>query len=613
MAYLERVDSPADLKRLARADYPALAAEIRARCIAVAARQGGHLASTLGAVELNLALHALLESPRDKLVWDMGYQAYAHKLVTGRRDTFDLLRKRGGLMGFCNKYESEHDHFTTGHAGTAGSLALGLAQARDARGESHRVVAVIGDASIATGLAMEALNHIGHLQADVCVVLNDNGESIATSCGGLTRHLNVLASQNGHAPAVRPMFEALGFKVRGPIDGNDFDALFAALPEVLHEPGPWLLHVRTVKGLGYAPAERDPEQFHRTPAFEVASGAPTERAAPGAERTFSEAFTDALVRRATDDRRVVAITAAMRAGTGLREFQDRFPDRFYDVGIAEPHAVSFAAGLATGGMRPVVAIYSTFFQRAVDQVTHDVALQQLPVVFALDRAGLVGTDGPTHHGVFDLAYLRAIPGISILAPKDAAELALMLDAALDHDGGPVALRWARDRSPAPRPETAECPPIEWGRAEVLRTGDDLTIAALGSMVAPALTAADLLAREGVRATVVNARFVKPLDGQCVADHARRTRRLLTVEETQVAAGFGSAVLEALASQDVAGVPVRCLGVPDQFIETAERTEQLAMVGLTPADLARRAQAFLRDEPDPVCEVVTAYANGRRLT
>ncbi len=618
MSLLESINNPADLKRIERSEFPALAAEIRDRIIGVAARQGGHLASSLGAVELNIALHAVLDSPIDKLVWDMGYQAYAHKLITGRRDSFDQLRKRGGLMGFCNKFESEHDHFTTGHAGTACSSALGLAIARDRAGAAHRVVAVIGDASIASGLSMEALNHIGHLKPNICIILNDNGESIAESLGGLTAHLNVLTSQNGDGHAVGPIFAGLGFNYRGPIDGHDFDALLEALPAAFASDGPTLLHVRTVKGSGYEPAKREPERFHRTPAFEVDSGTPSAPPPPpGAQASFSQAFSDALCERAAADPRVVAITAAMRAGTGLKQFQQQFGDRMYDVGIAEQHAVTMAAGLATGGLRPVVAIYSTFFQRALDQVTHDVALQKLPVFFVLDRAGLVGTDGPTHHGLFDLAFLRAIPGVSLMAPKDNAEVAAMLNAAFEHNDveatqGPIFMRLPRDRGPAPRDETAECPPIAWGKGEVLRTGDDLTIAALGSLVAPALEAADVLATQGVSCTVINARFVKPLDGQLIADHAARTRRLITIEESQTAAGFGSAVLEALAARDVRDVPVRCFGVPDQFIETAERDEQLSMVGLTPTDIVKRAQAFLRDEPDPVCEIVAAYAQGRTL-
>ncbi|MHC5020787.1 MAG: transketolase C-terminal domain-containing protein, partial [Planctomycetota bacterium] len=420
---------------------------------------------------------------------------------------------------------------------------------------------------------------------------------------------------------VGPIFTGLGFNYYGPIDGHDFEAMLHELPEVFARRGPTLVHVRTVKGSGYDPAKAEPERFHRTPAFDLATGkASAPPPPPGTQASFSQAFADALCEQAAADDRVVAITAAMRAGTGLKQFQEQFGDRMYDVGIAEQHAVTMAAGLATGGLRPVVAIYSTFFQRALDQVTHDVALQQLPVFFVLDRAGLVGTDGPTHHGLFDLAYLRAIPGVSLMAPKDNAEVAAMVHAAFAHNEiegaqGPIFMRLPRDRGPAPREETAECPPIEWGKAEVLRSGDDVTLAAIGSLVVPALEAADALEAAGVSCTVINGRFVKPIDGQCIADHAARTRRVVTIEESQTAAGFGSAVLEALADRDVRGVAVRRLGVPDQFIETAERDEQLAMVGLTPADIVKRTQAFLRDEPDPVCEIVAAYAqdSSRRLT
>ncbi len=596
---LDRVNGPADLKALPADQLDRLAQEIRDEIVRVVGQNGGHLASNLGVVELTIALHRAFDAPRDKIVWDTGNQAYTHKLLTGRREGFPTLRQLGGLSGFARKEESAYDLFSFGHAGTGISAALGLAEARDRQGETHKVIVVIGDGALTAGLAFEGLNNAGGLKKDLIVVLNDNEMSISRNVGAISAYLNRIItgqlytrvrSETGHLLGAIPrigksvlrvakkaeesvkglltpglLFEELGFQYVGPIDGHRLDHLLPTLKNLKRLRGPILLHVITKKGKGYRPAEEDPIGLHSPGPPAKVEKARTTPAVP----TYTTVFVETLIRLARADRRLVAITAAMAEGTGLVRFAKAFPDRCYDVGIAEPHAVTFAAGLATNGLRPVVAIYSTFLQRAYDQIAHDVCLQRLPVVFCLDRAGLVGEDGPTHHGIFDLAYLRHLPGLVVMAPRDENELQQMLITALAHDDGPVAIRYPRGQGvgvplePDPRP-------LPLGKAELLDEGDDLVLLALGSMVHPAREAAKRLRADGVAAAVVNARFVKPLDHETILAQARRVGRLITVEEHALAGGFGSAVLELLETAGLygigRGVEVTRLGLPDQFIE-----------------------------------------------
>ncbi|MGQ9523933.1 MAG: 1-deoxy-D-xylulose-5-phosphate synthase [Armatimonadota bacterium] len=609
MDLLNSINSPADLKALSIEELERLAAQIRAELVSVLARNGGHLASNLGVVELTVALHSVFNSPRDKIIWDVGHQSYVHKLLTGRRSGFHTIRQLGGLSGYCRREESPHDPFGAGHGSTSISAALGFAVARDALGGTERIVAVIGDGALTGGMAFEALNAAGHLKTDVLVVLNDNEMSIAKNVGGLASYLSRLrtdphylkARQDFEALArslpmgrsivdvverlkasvkhlVLPgmLFEELGFTYLGPVDGHSIPALRRALEEADRLRGPVLLHVHTVKGKGYPPAEKDAVRFHGCPPFDVDSG--DAMVDSGGPITYTQAFAKALVRLASQDERIVAVTAAMPEGTGLSEFGRRFPKRLFDVGMAEEHAVTFAAGMAAAGLRPVVAIYSTFLQRSYDQILHDVALQNLPVTFCLDRAGLVGDDGPTHHGAFDLSYLRTIPGIVVMAPADENELGAMLKTALAHPG-PVAIRYPR--SPGRGVPIEEDPePIPIGRSVLLRPGREAAILAVGSMVGPALEAAGMLAQAGIDAAVVNVRCVRPLDEALLVDLADRIPLLVTVEENSVVGGFGSAVLEALNSAGRSHVRVIRLGLPDAFVEHGSRQLLLKMVGLS---------------------------------
>ncbi|MDP3722318.1 MAG: 1-deoxy-D-xylulose-5-phosphate synthase [Candidatus Omnitrophota bacterium] len=646
MAILRSIERPADLKALTVAQLFALAQEIRQELLETIAQLGGHLASSLGAVELCLALHYVFDAPKDLLVWDMGYQAFAHKLITGRRDRFRSLKQLGGLSGFNNKEESGYDLFTTGHGGTVLSTALGLALARDQVEGSSDVVAIIGDASLGEGMALEALNHIGHLKPNLLVILNDNKMSIAKPIGGLSRYLNRLITNPAYnrlrcdigqlvqrlphgskvirlgrkveeslkgllVPGV--VFEELGFRYVGPIDGHHLRELIMTLKNVKRLSGPILLHVSTVKGKCYRFAEQDPERFHKIEPFDLATGQLKAQGSrlpgpPGANAgagkaqgkiksapssqppaTFTEAFSDELIRLGEAHDRLVAITAAMPEGTGLHEFAKRFPDRFLDVGMAEQHALGVAAGLARGGARPIVAIYSTFLQRAFDQIMHELCLQRLPVVLAVDRAGLVGEDGPTHHGVFDLAYLRVLPHLAVLSPKDPPELRAMLQWALQQEG-PVAIRYSRGGIVCGellgRPAK-----LVTGKSETLRTGGDVALLALGSMVYPALNAAEALAREGIEATVINARFVRPLDEAVLKSVATQIGRLVTLEEAQLAGGFGSAVSEALGRLGSSEVPHLWIGLPDAFVEHGKRSELLTRCQLDPEQLAARIAAW----------------------
>ncbi len=624
---LENIQSPDDLKDLSISELERLAGQIRERIIDTVAQTGGHLASNLGVVELTLALHTVLDSPRDKIIWDVSHQCYTHKLLTGRQDSFDQLRQYRGLTGFTKRSESDHDPFGAGHGSTSISAALGFAKARDLRKTSERIVAVIGDGALTGGLAFEGLNAVGHLGADMTVVLNDNEMSIAKNVGALSSHLAMLRANV--TPAIRraredltqmierlPMgqsmvlamdrfrdgvkgmvipgmlFENLGFTYLGPIDGHDIEELIDMLKQSVTLPGPVLVHASTQKGKGYRPAEEDPRSFHSAPRFDVETGdSKRHREHP----TYSAVFGDALCEAAEDDDRVVAITAAMLDGTGVESFNARYPTRTFDVGLAEEHAVTFAAGLAGAGMKPIVAVYSTFLQRAYDQMIHDVCLQDLPVVFALDRGGLVGDDGPTHHGVFDLAYMRGIPGMTVMAPRDEAELQDMLVTALAIDG-PASLRYPRGQGEGVElmrePEV-----LPTGKAEVMREGDDVAILAVGPMAHRAMEAAEELAGEDIEATVVNARFVKPIDAELFLSLAEETGALVTVEEGALAGGFGSAVVEMLADAGLSEVRLRRIGIGDEFVPGGDKEILLEQWGLTPGGIAAAARELLGEESD----------------
>jgi 1-deoxy-D-xylulose-5-phosphate synthase len=620
--YLEQINSPADLRKVDRALLPKLAEEMRELIIRTVAKTGGHLASNLGTVELTLALHSVLDSPTDKILWDVGHQAYSHKLLTGRRDRFETLRQEAGLSGFTKREESPHDPFGAGHAGTAISAAVGMAEARDLCGERFRVVAVVGDGALTSGLAWEGLNQAGALRRDLLVVLNDNTMSISPNVGAVSAYLNrVLTGRFAmrvraetqqlltYIPRVGPrvadlakrveemakglvtagvLFEELGFIYIGPIDGHNLDHLLSTMANVKSLRGPVLLHVVTVKGKGYAPAEGDAVKWHGAAPFEVETGAFKKKVAP---MTYTDAFAGALIRQAEEDPRIVAITAAMEEGTGLAKFRRAHPARCYDVGIAEQHAVVFAAALAAQGMRPVVAIYSTFLQRAYDQVIHDVCLQRLPVVFALDRAGIVGDDGPTHQGLFDLAFLRTVPDLTLLAPRDENDLQHCLKTALEC-GGPAVLRFPRGAGVGV-PIDQEAMAFPLGQAELLREGEDLLLLPLGPMVRPALQAAEALGAMGIKTAVINPRFVKPLDATLIPEWARRTERVLTIEEHALAGGFGSAVLELFAELGLHRVQVRRLGIPDVPVEQAPPAAARARFGLSAEGIRVAAEALVK--------------------
>ena len=622
MGLLEKVSSPADLRRIPEEALGDLAEELRRFLLSSVSRTGGHLASGLGALELTLALHYVLDTPRDVLVWDVGHQCYPHKVITGRRERFNTLRTYGGISGFLKREESEYDVFNAGHASTSISAALGMAVARDLKGDDYRVVAIIGDGGLTGGMAMEGLNQAGYLGRKLMIVLNDNEMSISPNVGAWQGYLNriihgqpyrrlkddierfllaiprvgewmlKLAKQAEQmakqlvVPGV--LFEELGFKYVGPINGHSIPQLLATLREFRDHPHPVLVHVVTRKGKGYEPAEADPVFWHGAMPFSVETGEVAKKK-PGPP-SYTNVFADTITEIARQDPRVVAITAAMPEGTGLDVFAKAIPDRFFDVGICEQHAVTFAAGLATRGLRPVVAIYSTFLQRAYDQIFHDVALMHLPVVFVLDRGGLVGADGPTHHGVFDLSYLRVFPEIVVMAPKDEDELRHMLATALASDR-PAALRYPRGNGygvPMVGPPRA----LPVGKAEVLRTGRDGLVWAIGTMASEALRAAGRLASEtGLDLTVVNARFVKPLDTELLAAQIRPGSRLMTVEENALAGGFGSAVEETVMALRVPDVAIERLGIPDEFQPHGSQEILRARLDLDVEGIMRRARAF----------------------
>ncbi|MHB9024798.1 MAG: 1-deoxy-D-xylulose-5-phosphate synthase [Armatimonadota bacterium] len=622
---LESVNSPDDLKRLTKEQLPPLAAEIRQFLLEILAQTGGHLGANLGVVELTIALHYVFNSPQDRLIWDVSHQIYTHKLLTGRRELFATLRQLDGLSGFAKHNESDHDHFDAGHGGTSISAALGMARAQALRQEPGRVVAIIGDGALTSGMALEALNDAGHTATDLLVVLNDNAMSISPNVGAMARYLSRVRSEPRYLTAksrfealmrrlpggktvvdfvrrvkagVKQMFipgmlfEDLGFTYLGPVDGHNIPALLELLNHAQMLKGPVLLHVLTCKGKGYSPAENHCDRLHGVGAFDIESGEPLKET--GGE-TFTRTFGSTICRLAEEDDRIVAISAAMCDGTGLTDFRRRFPDRFFDVAMAEEHAITLAAGMAAKGLRPVAAIYSTFLQRAYDQILHDVCLQNLPVLFALDRAGLVGEDGPTHHGAFDLSYLRMIPNMTLMAPATLAELEAMLVAARNL-AGPSAIRYPKGK--AALADAGSLDGIAEGRAAVLREGEDVALVAIGSMVAPALAAADLLAEQGVRAAVVNARFAKPLDAETLLPLARQARLVLTMEENVVAGGFGSGVQELLTKAGIA-TPVRLLGLPDAFIGQGTRKALLSRLGLDAKGIARAASKALKELQIPL--------------
>ncbi|MBE7414249.1 MAG: 1-deoxy-D-xylulose-5-phosphate synthase [Deltaproteobacteria bacterium] len=616
---LDRIESPADLKALGPDELTTLAAEVRELIIETVSDKGGHLASSLGAVEIAIALHHVLDTPHDRIVWDVGHQAYAHKILTGRKDEFRTLRQYGGISGFPKPSESPYDAFVAGHSSTSISAALGMASARDLAGSARKVVAVIGDGSLTAGLAFEGLNQAGHLKKDLIVILNDNEMSISKNVGALSQFLSrkltgrfamnlkkeierfiktiprfgtrlldiARRAEDSIITLLTPgmLFEGLGFHYVGPVDGHDIEALVASLKDVSSVEGPVLLHVLTKKGKGYLPAESDPAAFHGVGPFIRETGKPRKPSKP----SYTNVFSSALLDIAASDRRVVAITAAMPEGTGLSRFAERYPDRFFDVGIAEQHALTFAAGLAKEGFVPVTAIYSTFLQRAYDEVFHDVCLQDLPVVIAMDRAGIVGQDGPTHHGLFDIAYLRHLPNMIVAAPRDEDELRHLLYSAVQY-GRPVALRYPRGACTGVD-ASGPMRQIPLGKAEVLKEGKDAAILAIGNMVHPALEAAGRLEKAGVKAGVINARFAKPLDAECILQAASSAGALLTVEESSLQGGFGSAVLELLEERGV-HVPVKRLGVPDEFIEHGSQEELRARLGLTAEGIEAAAKALV---------------------
>jgi 1-deoxy-D-xylulose-5-phosphate synthase len=627
MSLLSSIHSPADLKRLRRDQLPALAQEIRERLIECVSQTGGHIGASLGVVELSLALLYEFDSPRDKIVWDVGHQAYAWKLLTGRNDAFPTLRQRDGVSGFLKRSESEHDQFGAGHAGTAMSAALGMATARDLLEQDYKVVAVVGDGALTCGLSYEGMNNAGHSERDLILIVNDNGMSISPNVGAISKTLGRIVAdprtnrvrekikglthalggvfgegvvdfaknveesvKNLWSPGM--LFEELGFRYFGPIDGHDLPKLCDTLKFVRGMTGPRVLHLMTQKGKGFSFAESNQEKWHGLAAYDPVTGEARKKAS--GPPTWTQVFGEGLTALGAEHPELVAVTAAMPSGPGTNIFEKKYPERFFDVGIAEGHAVTFAGGLATQRIRPVVAIYSTFLQRAYDNVIHDVAVQHLPVIFAMDRAGLVGEDGQTHMGLYDIAYMLAVPGMTVTAPKDGDELIGLLRAGLAHSGGPFCTRYPRDKAPAdPRP-AAEIPAVPYGTWEQLRSGREVAILAVGTMVLPAVQAAKLLAAEGIECTVVNCRFLKPLDTAMLDALTARHHTLVTVEEGTIVNGFGAYLAETLQTTHPE-TRVVALGVPDRLVEQAPRAEQLENFGLTAGGIARRITALQHEE------------------
>jgi 1-deoxy-D-xylulose-5-phosphate synthase len=616
---LDRINSPVDLKKLSIDELGRLAVEIRQRIIQTVSENGGHLAPSLGVVELAIAIHYVFDTPNDKIIWDVGHQAYAHKLLTSRRDRFHTLRTYGGISGFPKRAESPYDAFDTGHSSTSISAGLGITTAKALKNEKSKVIAVIGDGSMTAGLAFEGLNQAGHTEKDLIVILNDNEMSIAPNVGAFSSFLsrkmagrrflnlkreleNFLKSVPGVGDNIMNLFrksedslitfftpgmlfEAFKFQYIGPINGHRLDILIQTLNNILNLKGPVLIHVLTKKGKGYGPAEKNPTYYHGVGSFEVTTGSPQKKVVEPPP-SYTKVFGDAMVDLARQDKRIFAITAAMPEGTGLNEFADLYPERFLDVGIAEQHAVTFAAGLATEGFKPVVAIYSTFLQRAFDQIIHDVCLTNLPVIFCIDRSGLVGEDGPTHHGHFDITYLRSLPNMTVMAPKDENELRHMLYTALEHSG-PVAIRYPRGIGTG-APLDKGYQKLTIGEAEILREGKDLLIIALGSMVSPSMEAAELLEEEGLSVGVVNCRFVKPLDKR-LAEYSSVAGKVLVVEENIREGGLGGAILELFSDMGIRDLIVKRAGLPDKFIEHGPVSLLREKCGLDKLGIAKMAR------------------------
>ena len=626
MSILDRVRSPADMKGMSRDELRELAADVRTRLIDVCSRTGGHIGAGLGVVELTIALHQVFDTPRDQLVWDVGHQGYPHKILTGRSAEMDTLRQENGISGFLKRPESEYDAFGAGHAATAISAAFGMAAGRDIQGEAFKVVAILGDGALTCGLAYEGLNNAGASDSDIIVILNDNEMSIAPNVGAMSKYLTSVqrnplynrvrsaigavvdsapAPLAGVATLVRKweesmknfltpgvLFEELGFRYFGPIDGHDIDMLVDTLTAVRDLKGPRLIHVITEKGRGFPAGRAHGQKWHALPpGHDPATGEQLKKST--ANPQYTAVFGNGLTALAAERSDIVAITAAMDTGTGTNFFAAAHPKRFFDVGIAEGHAVTFAAGLATRGLKPVCAIYSTFLQRAYDNIIHDVAIQNLPVVFAMDRAGVVGDDGPTHMGIYDIAYMLAIPGMTITAPKDAAEMLGLLRAGADHDG-PYSIRYPRDAAPDVPSPMAEIDATPYGTWEVLRTGSEAAILAVGTMVLPSLAAAETLAAEGLNVTVVNCRFLKPYDAVTLAAILANHRQILVVEEGTVVNGFGAYMSTVIAALDPS-VRVVAHGIPDRYIEQAPRARQLAVCGLDAQGIAARVRALHETE------------------
>ena len=627
MSLLAGITSPADLKQVPRDQLPELAQEVRERLIDCCAETGGHIGASLGVVELAIALLYEFDSPTDKILWDVGHQAYAWKLLTGRNAAFPTLRQTGGVSGFLKRSESAHDAFGAGHAATAMSAALGMATARDLRGGSNKVVAVVGDGALTCGLSYEGMNNAGHSDRDIILVVNDNGMSISPNVGAISKTLGTIAA----SPATNRLrehikhwtlrlgkvfgpevvefaknleesaknlfsdgmfFEELGFRYFGPIDGHDLKKLIDTFHFVKPMTGPRVIHVITEKGKGFALAEANKEKWHGLAAYDPETGEPKKKAS--GPPTWTQVFGEAITQLAAEHPELVAVTAAMPSGTGTNIFQKRWPERFFDVGIAEGHAVTFAGGLAAEGIRPMVAIYSTFMQRAYDNIIHDIAVQHLPVTFCMDRAGLVGEDGQTHMGLYDIAYMLAVPGMTVAAPRDGEELIGLLRTALAHSEGPFSLRYPRDKVPAePRP-AGEIAAVPYGTWQLLREGKDVALLAVGTMVEPSLQAATQLAAEGIDCTVVNCRFLKPLASGMLQVLAAQHRTFVTVEEGTIVNGFGAYLAETLQTTNPE-VRVVALGIPDKLVEQAPRAEQLEAFGLSAGGIARRLRALHSEE------------------
>jgi 1-deoxy-D-xylulose-5-phosphate synthase len=630
--HLSEVTHPNQLHGLSIHQLKQIARQMREKHLQTVATSGGHLGPGLGVVELTLALYQTLDLDRDKVIWDVGHQAYPHKMLTGRYHRFHTLRQKDGIAGYLKRCESKFDHFGAGHASTSISAGLGMALARDAKGDNFKVVAVIGDGALTGGMALEAINHAGHLpKTNLLVVLNDNEMSISPNVGAIPRYLNKmrlsdpvqfitdnLEEQFKHlpfvgeslspelarvkegmkrlaVPKVGAVFEELGFTYIGPVDGHNLEELIATFQQAHKITGPVLLHVATTKGKGYEIAEKDQVGYHAQSPFNLTTGKaiPSSKPKPPA---YAKVFSHTLVKLAENNPKIIGITAAMATGTGLDKLQAKLPKQYIDVGIAEQHAVTLAAGLACEGMRPLVAIYSTFLQRAFDQIIHDVCIQNLPVFFCMDRAGIVGADGPTHQGMYDIAYLRCIPNMVLMAPKDEAELQQMLVTGVNYNAGPIAMRYPRGNGyGVPLMEEGwEGLPI--GKAEILRQGDDLLLLGYGTMVYPAMQVAEILSEHGIEATVINARFAKPLDTELIAPLAKQIGRVVTLEEGCVIGGFGSAVAESLLDNDVV-VPVKRIGIPDILVDHAEPNESKADLRLMPAQIAERIRtAFFKQQP-----------------